>query len=202
MDISINNISFRSKIKFIDSGQFKLRTKTLNFSKCEVAYPWTIETMKTGQKLYTTGIMDCIGVVATNGIESAMAHLATREGEAAEYDDVKPFDIKNIEQEFLSKFDLFDEDVHCFILGACEANKKFLEQVKNFLEKYKKPYSILANRKDNYYNGAYSVLFDTPEDTLFISNTSINKSCNKDNMKTFMDSQFNEVSLCSLDEWA
>ena len=201
MDISINKTNFQSKIKYIDLKQFKNKTKTLNFSRCEVTYPWTVETMKTGQKLFSTGFLDCIYLGATNGIESAMAHLATRESEIAEYEKVKPFDIKNIEQVFSSKFDLFDEDVHCFILGACEANKKYLEQVKCFLEKYKKPYSIFANRKDNYRNGSYSVLFDTPEDTLYISNTLIDK-CSKDNMKTFMESQFNEVSLCNLDEWA
>ena len=200
MDISINKTNFQSKIKVINYEQFKQKTKTLNFSRCEVTYPWTIETMKIGQKLYSTGFLDCLGFVATNGVESAVGHLATRSEELAEYEGIKHFDIKNIEQVLLSKFDLKDEDVHCILFGAREENKQYLEQLKKLFEKYKKPFSVIGHRKDISGRDTYSIFIDTPADIFYISNNMADKKTY--DSKSFLENRFNEVSLCNLDEWA
>ncbi len=60
MKITNDNLSFQSRIKFINNKQFEDRIKNLNPKRHEVGWPWTADTMKLGKNLYTTKIMDCI----------------------------------------------------------------------------------------------------------------------------------------------
>lgn len=173
-----DNLSFTSKIKFIDSQQFAKRLDTSAKNLEEVTYPWTIETLKKGEVLYTNKILDCIAICLTNGYNSLMAHLGIRNKKQAQQDGVKEFDINNIEQQLSKSIDLKDENLHGFILGGLQlkddvnsGNTKQLDQIKTLFEKYKIPYSIIAARKDVHYFGRYSLLFNQNEDTLFVTNT-------------------------------
>ena len=171
INISCNSPAFQSKIKFIDNRTFQRKTNCLDFLYHEVLYPWTIETMKIGETLYTTGIVECLGCVFTDGKKSALAHLATRDCKIAEGDRVKPFDIANIEKVLMSKYNLQRENIHAIILGAWDSNIQYLEELIKLIEKYKMPYSVLADRKDVLRYGKFSMLFNTKQDTLYISNS-------------------------------
>ncbi len=171
MRITNDKTSFQAKINFITPQKFTAKTEYLEPVFHEVPYPWTIETMKTGEKLFTKGIMECISGILTDGKKTAMFHLGTRGKEAAEHDKVKPFDINNIESVLLSKVNLKNENLHGFILGAWDRNRKCLKEIKGLYEKYKIPYSIIADRKDLHVYGRYSLYYDTRRDSLYITNS-------------------------------
>ena len=170
MRITNNSTNFQSKIKFIRDKNLYLKVDAMHPLDYYVPYPWTIETMKTGHDLYTTGIIECICGVLTDNNSSAMFHLATRDKELALRDKVNPFDITNIEEVLSSKVNLFNKNLHGFLLGGLGKNKNCLEQIKNLFEKYKIKYSIFANRNELHTYGTYSVLYSNKDDTLYLSN--------------------------------
>lgn len=178
MRINTNDVNFNSKIKLITPKTFNSLIAESNGYIEEVAYPWTIETLKTGKNLFTTKIMDCIAICLTNGKKSLLAHLGIRNREEAEKDSVNEFDINNIEKNLTQKVDFNDKNLHGIIFGGMQfydnpssGNTKQLNQIKNLFEKYKTPYSIIGARKDIHFFGKYSLLFNQDLDTLFITNT-------------------------------
>ena len=115
MRINTNSVSFNSKIKLITPSQFNKQLAELKEPAKEVTYPWTIETLRTGKNLFTTKIMDCIAVCLTNGKSSLLAHLGIRNKEQAKRDNVKEFDINNIENKLVQEFDFKDKNLHAII---------------------------------------------------------------------------------------
>lgn len=176
MQIQNNNISFQSKIKFIDYKTFKTKTAHLNPKKHEVSWPWTADTMKMGKNLFTTGIMDCIAVLIKYGNKAKLAHLATfKKGEAKKCNQ-KRFKIENVKRRLLENIDLKNGDLHAVILGGFQLkptdknNAKQLFQIQQIFEENKIPYSIFGRRKGPRALGKYSLFFSNKEDTLYISN--------------------------------
>ena len=177
MKIESNNLTFQSKIKFIDSGVFKEKISKLNPKIHEVGYPWNPDTMKKGKNLFTTSIMDCIagGVVDNNSV--TMFHMCTLNQAQAKKNRLKGFDIKNFGRRLLEKIDLTKENLHGFILGGfqMEENSKYnvnkLRKIKKVFEENQIPYSIFGARRDVHYFGRYSILYDNKEDTLYITNS-------------------------------
>ena len=170
MRVNNNSVNFKSNIKFVNYKDFTKKIEFLKDDIQEVPFPWTIETMKTGKNLYTVGVMECLSGFVTDGKDTAMFHLGTRNKKLADEAGVKPFDINNIETVFKSKFDLTKRFLHGFILGAFDSNKDKLEQLKQMFAKYNIPCSVFAVRKDIHYYGKYSLLYTQDNDKLVISN--------------------------------
>ena len=201
MHICSNNVNFNSRIKIITPANFNKQVSNLNGTIQEVYYPWTIETLKCGKNLFTTQLMDCIAIFLTNGKNSLLAHLGIRNKTQAQRDNVKEFDINNIEEKLLTQFDFEDSNLHGIIFGGMQynddptsGNTPQLSQIKNLLKKHKTPFSIIGARKNVHYFGEYSLLFNQNKDTLFITNTlfdsnGVSGNCNHKEMELNLESK-------------
>ncbi len=182
MKIENNNISFQSKIKFVDYKTFKDMTSHLNPKKHEVGWPWTADTMKTGKNLYTTGIMDCIAVIIKYGNKIKLAHLATFKQEEAKKANQKGFNIENVKRRLLENVNLDSENLHAIILGGFQLNplKKdnyiHLNKIINFFDSNQIPCTVFGARRDVHLFGKFSMFYSNKEDTLYISNNLADKS--------------------------
>ena len=181
MKIITNDITFNSKIKLLNTEQFSTKLKDSASTLQKVDYPWTIETSKVGKNLYTDRIMDCIVIVLKNTKEALLAHLGIRNKEQAKKDNVKEFDINNIEEKLLNQINLKNKSLQGIIFGGIQlddepttGNSPQLNQIKNLLKKYKIPFSIIGARKDVHFFGRYSLLFSQDDDTLYITNNLFN----------------------------
>ena len=176
MKIENNNISFQSKIKFIDYKTFKSKVGHLSPKKHEVGWPWTADTMKLGKNLFTTQIMDCIAVVIVDGKKAKLGHIATYTQKQAKQNNQKGFSIDNVKRRLLENINLDNENLHGFIIGGFQLkpndknNAKQLAQIQQIFEKNSIPYSIFGARKDVHYFGKFSLFYSNKEDTLYISN--------------------------------
>lgn len=175
--------TFNSKIAFIESKEFETRIKYLSNKAFEVPYPWTIEAMKIGKSLYTTGLIDCISGCIISDKLAGMFHLASRTPEQAIKDKVLPFDIKNIENKLNSIFNLKNNtNLHGIIIGGLQANSKpdlyntkCFNDLVGLFKKYNIDCSIFGPRKILHYFGKYSMLYEKNNDTLFITNNLTNQ---------------------------
>ena len=180
MQISNNTINFQSKYKFVNAEEFKKLTANLSTKTNFVDYPWTIETMKHGKNLYTTGLMNCIAGLITDGSDSntVMFHLATRTPWEAKRDFVSRFSIKNIEQRIKEKIDLNNKSLHAFFIGgfSVPSRKKMDDtsqfwHLKGIADKYGIPCSIIGLRKDVHHFGHYGIYYNNDSDTVYLTNT-------------------------------
>ena len=181
MKIENNNISFQSKIKFVDYKTFKDMTAHLNPKKHEVGWPWTADTMKTGKNIYTTGIMDCIAVGVIDGNKTKLGHFAIFKHGEAKKAGQKGFKIEDVKRRLLDGVDLDNENLHAVILGGFHLNphKKdnyiHLNKITKFFDGINIPYTIFGARKNVHYFGKYSMFCSTKDDTLYISNSLADK---------------------------
>ena len=201
MKISEDNISFQSKIKFIDSRVFKEKVKYLNPKRHKVGYPWTPETHKKGKNIYTDEVMDCIYVGVVNKNKVDVYHLCTRNQAAAKRTRQKGFSVKEFKRRLLES-NSEGKDRHALVLGGfqsegkCKGNEKKLNQITDVLTDVKIPYSIFGARKDVHYYGRYSVLYENKNDTFYITNSlTTSRSLNGKNQEVIVkgkEVEFNE----------
>lgn len=191
-----NNLAFQSKIKMVTPDEFKGLTSHLNLKKHEVMYPWQPENIKTGKKLFTTDIMDCISGLVIGENEATMFHLVTASRGVAKRHNIKGFDIDKIQYKLFEKINAKNQNVHAFILGGLKSNpekSKYnwtrLDKIKKILEKNKIPYSILGGRKELHYYGKFSIMYNHKEDTIYVTNNLINRKglSNKDDEAKIFD---------------
>ena len=179
MKIENNCVSFQSKIKLITPLEFNNMTKNLSPKKHEVRWPWTADTMKSGKKLFTTGIMNCIAVCLIDGKKAVLAHLATYNQRKAKDTHQRGFNIENAKRRLLEKMNLESENLHAIILGGFQLrpddknNAKQLSKIKKLFEENNIPYTIFGARKDVHYFGKYSIFYSNKEDTCYITNNLI-----------------------------
>lgn len=181
MKIENNNISFQSKIKFVDYKTFKTKTDHLNPKRHEVGWPWTADTMKTGKNLFTTGIMDCIAIGIVDGGDIRLGHIATYRHGEAKRNNQKGFKIDNIKRRLLENINLNNETLHGFILGGFQLkegtkyNINKLRKIIQIFEENNIPFTIFGARKNVHCLGKYALFFSNKEDTLYISNNLADK---------------------------
>ena len=179
MIVNNDKITFTSNIKLITPSKFKQLTSKLSKKKHEVGYPWTPETLKTGKKIYTTSIMDCIAGVIINGRKSKMFHLCTRNQADAKRTRQKGFNIKDAEHRLLQNINLKKEKIHAFILGGFQfkENSKYnvnkLNKIIKIFKKNNIPYTVIGARKDVHFFGKYSLYYEAKNDTIYITNNLI-----------------------------
>ena len=176
-----DSVAFQSNIRLIDQKLFYQKIKHLNPKRHEVGFPWTSDTMKKGKNLFTTGILDCIVVGVKDGTDFILAHLGIYNQEQAKLNHQKGFSISNFERRMLENINLDNENLHAFIIGGKQIlststyNVNQLEKVKKFFNKYYIPYSIFGARKDTYHFGEFEIFYENKEDTLYITNSLIDK---------------------------
>lgn len=183
-----NNLAFQSKIKMVTPEEFKGLTSRLNPKKHEIRYPWQPENTKTGKKLFTTKIMDCIAGLVIGENDARMFHLVTASRGDAKRHHLRGFNINKIRYKLLEKVNTADENLHAFIIGGFKSDPKKskynwtrLDKIKKIFEENEIPYTILGGRKDVHYYGRYSVMYSHKDDTVYITNSLIdNCFLNKD----------------------
>ena len=183
MYVSLNNQTnpiFKSKIKIVTPTDFKEMTKHLNPKKHEVPYPWQPENMKTGKRLFTTKIMDCISGLVFDNQTAKMFHLVTLSRGSAKEHKSKGFNIKKIQYKLFEGINTADENAHAFILGGFKCNpqkSKYnwtrMDKIKKIFKQNGIPYTILGGRKDVHFYGTFSIMYRKKEDTIYITNNLI-----------------------------
>jgi len=169
MNINNDNISFGEKIKFIKQSEFKEKVKGLSKKKHYVGWPWTADTLKTGKNLYTDEDTDCLVVAIKNGSKYKLAHLGIYNQKKARNNNQKGFCIENVKRRLLDGLNLENENLHAYIMGGFQYNKKITEKLKNFFDDLKIPYTEFTTRKDVHYYGKYSYFFSNKDDTVYIT---------------------------------
>lgn len=107
-------------------------------------------------------------------------------------------------------------------------NRKKVDSIRKIFEKHKIPYSEITCRRNTHVFGSYSIFYNKKEDTIYVSENRIGsehyggiklennivsyqtyeprfpyKSTEKrTGVKEFLESQFRNVNLCKLDEFA
>ena len=185
-NVQNNFVNFTSKIKFIpESPDFE---NICADQSGHVTYPWTIETLKTGNNLYTTGVIDCFAIILTDGKESVCAHLCVRDKYEAIKDGVNKFDVENIKAVLSKKFNLSRKNLHGIMLGGwsdssnsphCDIpdREKEYNELKNLFKELKIPMTYICQRKylnQNpyawYRQPRYGLAYREDEDSFYITN--------------------------------
>ena len=174
MEIRYNQIPFQARIELISQDIFDEKVNSLNPKKHYVGWPWTADTLKVGKNLYTDKDTDCIVVAIKDGSKYKLAHLGIYNQKKARNNGQKGFDIENVKRRLLDGINMGNEDLHAYIMGGFQYNKKKTRLIKEIFEAQKIPYTIFATRKDVHYYGTYSYFFSNKDDTLYITNSLTN----------------------------
>ena len=166
-----DSITFGEKIKFLKQSEFNEKVKKLSKKKHYVGWPWTADTLKTGKNLYTDKDMDCIIVALKDGKKYRLAHLGIYNQKKARNNNQKGFDIENVKRRLLEGLNLENENLHAYVMGGFQYNKKITEKIKKFFNELKIPFTEFTTRKDVHYYGKFSYFFSNKDDTLYITNT-------------------------------
>ena len=166
-----NNISFGENIKFIKQSEFNEKVKGLSKKKHYVGWPWTADTLKVGKNLYTDKDTDCIVVCIKDGEKYKLAHLGIYNQKKAKNNNQKGFDIENVKRRLLDGLNLENENIHAYIMGGFQYNKKVTDKIRNFFNELNIPYTEFSTRKNVHYYGSFSYFFSNKDDTLYISNS-------------------------------
>ncbi len=171
MNINNNNkISFGEKIKFIKQSEFNEKVKNLSKKKHYVGWPWTADTLKTGKNLYTDKDTDCIVVCIKDGGKYKLVHLGVYNQKKARNNNQKGFDIENVKRRLLDGLNLENENLHAYLMGGFQYNKKITDKIREFFNELKIPFTEFTTRKNVHNYGEFSYLFSNKDDTLYITN--------------------------------
>ena len=177
MQVTNDNISFQSKIKFISYKDFTQKVSALNKKKHYVTYPWTPDTMKKGKNLYTDNIMDCIAGGVVDGGKVVMFHICTRTHNEALRTRQRGFDVNEIKRRISEKVDLANKNLHAFILGGFQMGEKSMDnsqklnKMVKIFENLEIPCTVIGGRCDTHIFGRYGMFYENKSDTFFITNT-------------------------------
>ena len=171
MQVTNDNISFQSKIKFISYKDFTQKVSTLNKKKHYVTYPWTPDTMKKGKNLYTDNIMDCIAGGVVDGGKVVMFHICTRTHNEALRTRQRGFDVNEIKRRISEKVDLANKNLHAFILGGFQMGEKSMDnsqklnKMVKIFENLEIPCTVIGGRCDTHIFGRYGMFYENKSDT-------------------------------------
>ncbi len=191
----MQNISFKSKIRAVDSDTFYLLTKKIG-EKNFVKYPWTIKESVLSEKAYTKNVFDCTTCGITDGEKVLFMHLCPTRHENKNFNIISEFiesSIKNLN----SKFGL-----QGFILGGQKTKDKLSENLLNniisFLNKHNIPLSIFKFG-DGLFHTAY---FADKDEWLIASNQITSKMTQENSGEDILKKMFSEVKISEYDELA
>ena len=186
-----DNITFQSKIKFVDHPSFREKVATFGRQNY-VDFPWTIKESVMSDKVYTRGIAVCTSCVLTDGIKALMLHICPT------FDAIKNF--QAIENYIRERFGWDCSKLKGFLIGAIDEERslKLHEKFEKFLNKENIPYSQFKCGDTTVSDVAYSV----KDDEFLISSVLLDDKnrCKELKTKNMANVLYRDHHICELDE--
>lgn len=190
----MNNISFKSRIKLVQTEDFVKLTQNKNMKS--VNYPWTIKESVKAPNALTTDIYDCtaLGIVSKDDNNVLLMHISPN---GTDYKK-----INKIETFISQKINLLSDNLTGFIIGSKKNNinsptsTKMFDKLAGILDKYNIPYTKFKG--GNYSN---NIAYSSKDDTWLVANdvVDLSKSVYNKNKKQILNFMFDEIKTAPND---
>lgn len=190
----MNNISFKSRIKLVQTEDFVKLTQNKNMKS--VNYPWTIKESVKAPNALTTDIYDCtaLGIVSKDDNNVLLMHISPN---GTDYKK-----INKIETFISQKINLLSDNLTGFIIGSKKNNinsptsTKMFDKLAGILDKYNISYTKFKG--GNYFN---NIAYSSKDDTWLVANDVVDLSKNvyNKNKKQILNFMFDEVKTAPND---
>jgi hypothetical protein len=188
----MNNVSFTSRLNFVDSGSFNKIINSIG-AKNTVNFPWTVKESVLADKAVTTNIFDCVAFGLTDGSQVLLMHICPTVERNKSFAKIEKF--------ILNKINIFNENLQGFILGGKYHNLnspnsiKMFDKFEKFLEKYNIPYS-------KFKGGPFKndVAYITSKDEWIISNDVITPDLKNLPAESVLHKIFDDIKISKTDE--
>ena len=190
----MDNISFKSRIKLVQTEDFARLTQNKNMKS--VNYPWTIKESVKAPNALTTDIYDCtaLGIVSKDDNNVLLMHISPN---GTDYKK-----INKIETFISQKINLLSDNLTGFIIGSKKNNinsptsTKMFDKLASILDKYNIPYTKFKG--GNYSN---NIAYSSKDDTWLVANDVVDLSKNvyNKNKKQILNFMFDEIKTAPND---
>lgn len=190
----MDNISFKSRIKLVQTEDFARLTQNKNMKS--VNYPWTIKESVKAPNALTTDIYDCtaLGIVSKDDDNVLLMHISPNGTDYKKINKIETFISK--------KIDLLSDNLTGFIIGSKKNNinsptsTKMFDKLASILDKYNIPYTKFKG--GNYSN---NIAYSSKDDTWLVANDVVDLSKNvyNKNKKQILNFMFDEVKTAQND---
>lgn len=190
----MDNISFKSRIKLVQTEDFARLTQNKNMKS--VNYPWTIKESVKAPNALTTDIYDCtaLGIVSKDDNNVLLMHISPNGTDYKKINKIETFISK--------KINLLSDNLTGFIIGSKKNNinsptsTKMFDKLAGILDKYNIPYTKFKG--GNYSN---NIAYSSKDDTWLVANdvVDLSKSVYNKNKKQILNFMFDEVKTAPND---
>lgn len=190
----MDNISFKSRIKLVQTEDFARLTQNKNMKS--VNYPWTIKESVKAPNALTTDIYDCtaLGIVSKDDNNVLLMHISPNGTDCKKINKIETFISK--------KINLLSDNLTGFIIGSKKNNinsptsTKMFDKLAGILDKYNIPYTKFKG--GNYSN---NIAYSSKDDTWLVTNdvVDLSKSVYNKNKKQILNFMFDEVKTAPND---
>ena len=190
----MDNISFKSRIKLVQTEDFARLTQNKNMKS--VNYPWTIKESVKAPNALTTDIYDCtaLGIVSKDDNNVLLMHISPNGTDYKKINKIETFISK--------KINLLSDNLTGFIIGSKKNNinsptsTKMFDKLAGILDKYNIPYTKFKG--GNYSN---NIAYSSKDDTWLVANDVVDLSKNvyNKNKKQILNFMFDEVKTAPND---
>ena len=190
----MDNISFKSRIKLVQTEDFVKLTQNKNIKS--VNYPWTIKESVKAPNALTTDIYDCtaLGIVSKDDNNVLLMHISPNGTDYKKINKIETFISK--------KINLLSDNLTGFIIGSKKNNinsptsTKMFDKLAEILDKYQIPYTKLKG--GNYSN---NIAYSSKNDTWLVANdvVDLSKSVYNKNEKQILNFMFDEIKTAPND---
>lgn len=190
----MDNISFKSRIKLVQTEDFARLTQNKNMKS--VNYPWTIKESVKAPNALTTDIYDCtaLGIVSKDDNNVLLMHISPNGTDCKKINKIETFISK--------KINLLSNNLTGFIIGSKKNNinsptsTKMFDKLAGILDKYNIPYTKFKG--GNYSN---NIAYSSKDDTWLVANdvVDLSKSVYNKNKKQILNFMFDEVKTAPND---
>ena len=190
----MNNISFKSRIKLVQTEDFVKLTQNKNIKS--VNYPWTIKESVKAPNALTTDIYDCtaLGIVSKDDNNVLLMHISPNGTDYKKINKIETFISK--------KINLLSDNLTGFIIGSKKNNinsptsTKMFDKLAGILDKYQIPYTKFKG--GNYSN---NIAYSSKNDTWLVANdvVDLSKSVYNKNKKQILNFMFDEIKTAPND---
>ena len=190
----MDNISFKSRIKLVQTEDFARLTKNKNMTS--VNFPWTIKESVKAPNALTTDIYDCtaLGIVSKDDNNVLLMHISPNGTDYKKINKIETFISK--------KINLLSDNLTGFIIGSKKNNinsptsTKMFDKLAGILDKYNIPYTKFKG--GNYSN---NIAYSSKDDTWLVANdvVDLSKSVYNKNKKQILNFMFDEIKTAPND---
>lgn len=190
----MDNISFKSRIKLVQTEDFARLTQNKNMKS--VNYPWTIKESVKAPNALTTDIYDCtaLGIVSKDDNNVLLMHISPNGTDYKKINKIETFISK--------KINLLSDNLTGFIIGSKKNNinsptsTKMFDKLAGILDKYNIPYTKFKG--GNYSN---NIAYSSKDDTWLVANdvVDLSKSVYNKNKKQILNFMFDEIKTAPND---